>query len=98
MKSQRLFTVVAYRTFLLLCAYAAGCVSNPVVPPATGQNAAPHGAIVVNEGLFGHDNSTLTVYDPVGGGMIQDFYAQKNPGLRLGDTGNDIVVWGGRAY
>jgi outer membrane protein assembly factor BamB len=54
--------------------------------------------LVVNEGLLRQDNSTLTFYDPAAGIARQDYFALKNPGMRLGDTGNDITIRGGHAY
>jgi hypothetical protein len=84
---------------LLIASAAAGCISDPVVTgttPATGDSV--HGVLVVNEGLLRQDNSTLTFYDPVVGVAEQDYFALKNPGMRLGDTGNDITVRGDRAY
>lgn len=76
-----------------------GCVEDPpVTPPPSTDTHALRGVLVVNEGLQYQDNSTLTFYDPVSGVAVQDYFARRNPGLRLGDTGNGIVVRGGRAY
>ena len=76
-----------------------GCVSDPVVsglPPSSDDSV--HGVFVVNEGLRRQDNSTLTFYDPNENVAVQDYFAVKNPGLRLGDTGNDILIDGDKAY
>jgi DNA-binding beta-propeller fold protein YncE len=81
--------------FLLL----AGCIADPVTPgdqPVTTDSL--HGVLVVNEGLLRQDNSTLTFYDPATNTARQDYFALKNPGMRLGDTGNDITIRGSRAY
>jgi DNA-binding beta-propeller fold protein YncE len=88
--------------FLLLASIAvivSGCVTDPVVsglPPSSDDSV--HGVFVVNEGSWHQDNSTLTFYDPKGNVAVQDYFAVKNPGLRLGDTGNDILIAGDRAY
>lgn len=83
-----------------LAALMAGCVADPAGPTPAGGDipATDRGVIVVNEGLWRQDNSTLTFYDPADGASVQDYFAARNPGLRLGDTGNDIVIRNGRAY
>jgi DNA-binding beta-propeller fold protein YncE len=52
----------------------------------------------VNEGVWFQDNASLTKYDPATGSAVQDYFAFANPGRRLGDLGNDIVIWKSRAY
>jgi DNA-binding beta-propeller fold protein YncE len=90
------------RARALLCLIAlsiVGCVADPPIttlPPVNGELEG--GVLVVNEGVWFQDNSTLTYYDAVHGDAVQDFFARQNPGERLGDTGNDIVVRGDRAY
>jgi DNA-binding beta-propeller fold protein YncE len=84
---------------LAILAAAAGCVEDPpVTPPGDINGDSLRGVLVVNEGLQGQDNSTLTFHDPATGETVQDFFARRNPGLRLGDTGNDIDIRNDRAY
>ncbi len=77
----------------------AGCVTDPEVaelpPPA---DSATTGVLVVNEGLWYHDDATLTRYDPETGMAAQNYFTVCNPGMRLGDLANSITVWGNRAY
>ena len=75
-----------------------GCIADPVSGPLPDTVNAVRGVLVVNEGLWRQDNSTLTFYDPATRTAVQDYFAVRNPGLRIGDTGNDIVVAGSRAY
>jgi hypothetical protein len=84
---------------LLAALTLAACVGDPPVaqPPPVDTDSL-HGVIVVNEGVWGQDNATLTFFDPLAGVALQDFFARQNPGERLGDTGNDILVDGDRAY
>lgn len=93
---------VSRRTLLAaapLIVLLASCVADPVAPPSTRVDVdSLHGVLVVNEGLRFLDNSTLTYHDPATGRTEQDFFARQNPGMRLGDTGNDIVIREGRAY
>ncbi|MCS6808422.1 MAG: hypothetical protein RML40_07335, partial [Bacteroidota bacterium] len=48
--------------------------------------------------LWRHDNSTLSRVDVERWVVINDFFARVNPGLRLGDTANDMVVMGDTLY
>ncbi len=87
------------RGIAILCAItAAGCIADPTSPPPDLPPAGTSGVLVVNEGLWRQDNSTLTYYDPASASAVQDYFTLKNPGLRLGDLGNSITVWNGRAY
>lgn len=87
----------ALRTCLLLL--LAGCVADPVVPGTTGRDTSgEHGVIVVNEGVWFQDNASLTQYDPATRVVVQDYFGRVNPGRRLGDLGNDIVIRKNRAY
>lgn len=45
--------------------------------------------LVLCEGLWGMDNSTLSYYDH--GNITNRWFKEKNPGMHLGDTGNDII-------
>lgn len=56
------------------------------------------GVYILCEGLWKMDNATLTRYNPVTGKVENDFFRRANPSLRLGDTGNDIVLRGDTAF
>ncbi len=82
----------------LLSLLLVSCIADPEVPakqPVTGVAA---GVIVVNEGLWRQDNATLTLYDTQTGLATTEWFARQNPGSRLGDMGNDVVIWKGRAW
>ena len=72
------------------------CRSNPSAPPVETPQSTT-GVYVVNEGNFMRGNSTLTVYLKDSSKAYQDVFAAVN-GRPLGDTGNDIVIHGGKAY
>ncbi len=55
------------------------------------------GVYVLNEGLLTNDNTTLTYYDFGTGTATTDYYANVN-GSGLGDTGNDLLLYGGKMY
>jgi DNA-binding beta-propeller fold protein YncE len=94
--------VAAFLRSLVVAALAlalGSCVDDPpVTPPGPIADSAGSGVLVVNEGVWFQDNATLTLYRPADRTVVQDFFARRNPGERLGDTGNDIVVRGNRAY
>ncbi len=52
---------------------------------------------VLNEGLFSMNNSSLTLFDQESRSAFTDFFEQTN-GRRLGDTGNDMAIYGGKLY
>lgn len=83
---------------LLLPLLAAGCLSAPEPTPTVQLPGDGRRVIVVNEGLWRSDAATLTLYNPVTGGTVQDWFAVSNPGLRLGDVANAVAVHGDRAY
>jgi len=55
------------------------------------------GLYVLNEGLFNGNNTMLTYYSFSNNTPATDFFANVN-GSSLGDTGNDIVIYGGKLY
>ncbi len=67
-------------------------VVTPVAPKATG-------AYILSEGNFGQNNSKLGFFTIATGTFAGDFLVQQNPGSTgLGDTGNDMVVYGSKLY
>jgi DNA-binding beta-propeller fold protein YncE len=76
-----------------------GCVADPEASeddPLTGDFS--HGVLILNEGLWRQDNSTVTYHNPTTGKTENDYFGRRNPGLRIGDTGNDLVIWKERAF
>jgi YVTN family beta-propeller protein len=74
----------------------AGCQSNPAGPSGSTPGA-PTGVYVINEGNFQRGNSSLTFYMPDSNKAFQNVFTLAN-GRDLGDTGNEIAVYGSRAY
>ena len=73
-----------------------GCQSNPAGPSGSTPGATT-GVYVVNEGNYQRGNATLTFYIPDSNKAYQNVFALAN-GRDLGDTGNDIVIYGDKAY
>lgn len=65
----------------------------PVTPPAK----ATTGLYVLSEGTYGGNNTTLSFYNFTTNTTTTDFFANAN-GSKLGDTGNDILIYGGKIY
>lgn len=55
------------------------------------------GVYVLNSGKFGSNNSTLTFYDVNDGTVTPNYFRAQN-GRQLGDTGQDMVVYGSKTY
>ena len=56
-----------------------------------------NGILVLNEGLFQHNNSTLTWVNNETNEITYNVFLEKNE-RPLGDTGNDMVLYGGKIY
>jgi YVTN family beta-propeller protein len=63
----------------------------PVATPVTD------GLYVLNQGVFNDNNSTLLFYDYTSKQVTPDIFSSVN-GRGLGDTGNDIEIYGSKMY
>lgn len=66
-----------------------------VEKPATIDNP---GLLILNQGNFGANNSTLTYYNLTSKKLFADFYSTANPDKKIGDTGNDVGIYGSKMY
>ena len=76
---------------LALCLLLSSCTLEPadnVLP--TDPSKSTDKLIVLCEGLWGMNNSVLAYLD--NGTLTNNWFRQCNPGQRLGDTGNDILL------
>jgi YVTN family beta-propeller protein len=55
------------------------------------------GLYVLAQGVFGTNTTTLTAYDFGTGVATTDTFAKAN-GFKLGDTGSDFIIYGGKIY
>lgn len=64
------------------------------------QNVAYKGFYLMNEGNMGANKCTIDFYDFEKGEYSRNIYAERNPSIamELGDTGNDMAVYGERLY
>jgi DNA-binding beta-propeller fold protein YncE len=78
---------------LLLAIFS--CKKEKITTPTV--NALSNGALVLCEGLFQQNNATLSWIDFSKEEVTNDFFTQQN-GRQLGDTGNDLEVYGNKIY
>ena len=85
------------RWFLVLVVTVAGCTSTP--DPLTPEDitGTARGIYVLNEGLWGQSNASLSLYDPQAQTVQLNVFTAAN-GRPLGDVGNHIVVSGDEAF
>ncbi len=83
--------LLAFSMLLMFTACQKKDVNNPI-------EEARKGVIVVNEGLFGQNNSSLTYYDLEKKKTTQNVYENANKGSKLGDTANDMKIKGDKGF
>lgn len=54
-------------------------------------------AYLLNEGSWGSNNASLSLFDTAGGNIQNDYFALKN-GRGLGDQAQDIMIYGSKMY
>ena len=91
LKLNYLFVAFAFLTLL------ASCHKDKVNPNSGTPTAVRAGLYVLNQGGFGNNNSTLTYYNYTAKQLIPDQYSTVN-GTKIGDTGNDIGIYGSKMY
>lgn len=101
MKKRTILSPIPYllsTTYYLLSTILLSCVADPSVPEQQSVGSVAQGVVVVNQGLWRGDNASLTLYSPTTDESVQNWFTRQNPGQRLGDSGNDVVIRNGRAY
>jgi YVTN family beta-propeller protein len=88
LKNNYLFIILAF------CSVLASCSKDT---PATGSAVITNGLYILNQGSFNGNNSTLSFYDYNTKTVTADKFAASN-GRGLGDTGNDIEIYGSKTY
>ncbi len=69
----------------------------PSDDPITPVDAEADGIYILNEGLYQMNNSTLSYYDFQNNTLTEDIFLDNNQ-RGLGDTGNDLAVYGSKLY
>jgi len=89
--------------FLALVLFLSACRKDRdwTPPPQTAAaDTTSTGFYLLNEGGWGYNNATLDYFDTHNGVYKRDVFTKANPDavLGLGDTGNDIGVYGSKLY
>ena len=82
---------------LALITVLASCRKDRIQPPPDTPTAERAGLYVLNQGGITHNNSTLTYYDYVTKKLTSDIFTVSNKD-ELGDTGNDIGIYGSKIF
>jgi YVTN family beta-propeller protein len=86
-------------TTLALVTVLASCHKDAVAPTTDTPTAPTRaGVYVLNQGNFGTNNSTLTYYDYTSKALTADIYSSANASAKLGNTANDIKIYGAKMY
>ena len=95
-----LFKILVYTVCTVLFLNACKKAEDAVVPPAPPQLSPAVGEYVLSEGSFGGNNTKLSYYANGAGTVTGDFFLQQNPTMTsgLGDTGNDMIIYGSKLY
>lgn len=80
---------------LVLLVSSLGCESpEPINNGNNKDTSKTNIALVLCEGLYGYDNTTVSKINLLDFSVINDFTSGENPNFRIGDTGNDIIAKG----
>jgi len=90
MKKNNFFPLV----FVLLL-FILSCSKNN--SPAPVAPVVKNGVYVLNQGLYGSNNTTFTYYDFTSQTPVTDYFRNVN-GFGLGDTGSDFIIYEGKMY
>jgi hypothetical protein len=89
-----------YSAIVIGLLFLMGCKSDPIGPDAGDVPLAGAGKVfILNEGLFGDAaGARLTVYDLIKDTVYRDVVEAANSGQHLGSLGDDIRLYGEKAY
>jgi YVTN family beta-propeller protein len=90
-KLYQLFIASALVTIL------ASCHKDKIAPTPETPTAERAGIYILNQGGIGKNNSTLTYYDYTSKALTADQFTAANT-VKLGDTGNDLGVYGAKMF
>ena len=86
-----------FSSLVIVLLLLAGCGKETPKPINESPSVLKSGILVLNEGMFQFNNSTLAWADFATNLITTDFFEQKN-NRSLGDTGNDLKRYGGKLY
>ncbi len=86
-----------YALIGILAVTILGCKKKNPDPETPAPATLSNGLLVLNEGLFNHNNSSLSWINSDDHSISNSFFEGKT-GRGLGDTGNDLKRYGGKIY
>lgn len=84
----------AWKWCAVIASLCIRCVPMPTQPSGDIQVVHPHGLFVLCEGLWRQNNTVVSYVNLSTGATLRDVLAHTSPGVRLGDTGSDMVAVG----
>jgi len=85
-------------SYVFMAALFFGCIEPPVPNDERHNTIGPSSALVLCEGLWHMDNSSLTRFDLNSHDIIADYFQYSNPELKLGDLANHFILQGDTAF
>jgi YVTN family beta-propeller protein len=85
-----------FKIFIVLAIFSS-CKKKKVEDTVVNTSSLSNGMIVLCQGLFQQNNSTISWVDFNAGSSDDQFFTAKT-GRLLGDTGNDMKIYGGKIY
>ncbi|TDJ53856.1 MAG: YncE family protein [Ignavibacteria bacterium] len=87
--------LILLNALLLLIIIGCSETDDSINPPPP---ANPSGVYVVNEGLFGQNNASLSYKNLEDGSVTNNVYSSANNGNPLGDNANSMTILGSKGY
>jgi|SRR5574344_181483 hypothetical protein len=79
-------------------------IATTILPSCSKDNTEPEevikkttGVYILNSGKMGNNNASLSYYDFTSKKVTANLFASLN-GKKIGDTGNDMIIYGGKMY
>jgi len=91
------FVFLAIALIVIVTACKKGSTPTTSLPPSDTASIQTIDAYVLNQGNYGHNNTTLSYYNFGTATASTDTFANKN-NFHLGDTGSDFIIYGGKMY
>src|SRR5574344_330620 len=80
---------------MLAATLLASCSKDDTVPVEVVKKTT--GVYILNSGKMGNNNASLSYYDFTSKKVTANLFASLN-GKKIGDTGNDMIIYGGKMY
>ncbi len=89
-----------YLTILIFSSLFLACSKDDSVTPPTDSplQSKYDGVYIINEGLYGQNNSSISFINLTDNVVNNTIYEDANNGKSLGDTGNEMEIFGNKGY